>query len=302
MKLTTTTDPSTVRDLRPNHSVELGFDRFKNSLRYHGSHVLNLRRPNRIGEFSRPYVKGDPPHLIDWKVFARSDNLLVREQRDEASATIRVVLDCGDAMNWPDSDSRAALPFPVPTKIELATRVALNLAFLHMRMGDIVRIHVHDGSVGEPHLMLRVPTASEALRIYESLSAKRFERDALIGECMDVPALRSQADICYWVSDALGRANSATAAPTSRFLKLVHVLTSLEINTEWLDGEFCYFDHFRDKKEYLGSALKLGGTYQRQIAKWQTGLREGLRQAGHGYQIVTEKTPIRVFHDELSDV
>jgi len=299
MHVTSTTNPSMVRDLRPNHLFELAFDSYKNSFRYHGSHLLNLRRPHRLGEFSRPYSKGDPPHLIDWKVYARSDTLLIREQRDEASASISIVVDCSPSMNWPDADLASTFPERVPTKIEIAMRLMLNLAYIHLRQGDIVRPIIEDGSGLVARWRLNLRGASDALRIFETIDGHGFARDSLLAECTERVGQIPTTDICYLLTDALGDDLISRSASTTKILNVVHVLTAAEADPSWVDDEISYFDNFQSEKEFLGSALRQRDEYKAQITAWQQRIREQLVRSGHRYQMVTDRTSIQVFHQEL---
>ena len=94
-------DPSTLAALHPSQPMDVHFRRFKNAQRIHGSHLMNLRAPSRTPESTRLYAPGDPINLIDWKAFARTDQLILREVRDEASARVAVCVDLTETMRWP---------------------------------------------------------------------------------------------------------------------------------------------------------------------------------------------------------
>ena len=81
-------DPSTLSSLHPTMGMEQHYSSYKNAPRVWGSHYLALKQPHRMPESTRKYVPGDPVRLIDWKAFARTDQLLIREIRDEASARV----------------------------------------------------------------------------------------------------------------------------------------------------------------------------------------------------------------------
>ena len=137
-------DTSGLAALMPSHQLEVHFRRMKSSQRLVGSWMMALRRPSRTPESSRLYVKGDPVNLIDWKAYARTDQLIIREQRDEASARIVIGIESTASMAWPTPDVSAALlkrgSRVPPTKIEVAVRMALNLAWIHLRQGDLVEL------------------------------------------------------------------------------------------------------------------------------------------------------------------
>ena len=86
---------------------------------------MNLRQPSRNPESSRLYVPGDPINMIDWKAYARTDQLILREVRDEASARVAVCVDLSETMRWPVDNVPGA--DRVASKAEVAIRVPLTL-------------------------------------------------------------------------------------------------------------------------------------------------------------------------------
>ena len=93
--------PTTLAKLHPSHRVGDRNEALTRSKRSHGSHRLPLRTPDRMAEHSRPYMKGDSLRKIDWKVFARSDELIVRQHQETASVQVSVFVDLSSSMNWP---------------------------------------------------------------------------------------------------------------------------------------------------------------------------------------------------------
>ncbi len=80
----------------------------------------------------RPSGAGDEIGMIDWRRSARSeDALFVREKEWQAVQSVMVWLDMGRSMHFASSGS-------LPSKIEVARRLALALAILLMRAGERV--------------------------------------------------------------------------------------------------------------------------------------------------------------------
>lgn len=48
----------------------------------------------------RAYVSGDDPRTIDWAAYARSENLVIREFREEVEGTLCVLLDASKSMSF----------------------------------------------------------------------------------------------------------------------------------------------------------------------------------------------------------
>ncbi|MCC6740898.1 MAG: DUF58 domain-containing protein, partial [Planctomycetia bacterium] len=52
-------------------------------------------------EGHRAYVAGDDPRTIDWAAYARTENLVIREYREEVEGSLTVLLDVSGSMkSW----------------------------------------------------------------------------------------------------------------------------------------------------------------------------------------------------------
>ncbi|MBA2480654.1 MAG: DUF58 domain-containing protein, partial [Planctomycetes bacterium] len=82
--------------------------------RRHGQGVRLGAGPGASLEFHdhRPYVPGDDPRHLDWGVYARSEQLVLRRHRQEVSPRVEVILDGSASMAI------------TPGKLALATAVA----------------------------------------------------------------------------------------------------------------------------------------------------------------------------------
>ena len=52
----------------------------------------------------RPYVPGDELRAIDWKVYARSERLVVKEYIEETNLSLNVLLDASESMAFGSLD------------------------------------------------------------------------------------------------------------------------------------------------------------------------------------------------------
>ena len=83
----------------------------------------------------RPYAAGDELRKIDWKVFARSDRLVVKEYVEETNLSLNILLDASESMaygslNW--------------NKLDYARWCAASLAHLVLGQRDTVGLIVFD--------------------------------------------------------------------------------------------------------------------------------------------------------------
>ncbi|MCX6119329.1 MAG: DUF58 domain-containing protein [Proteobacteria bacterium] len=133
----------TLSSLEPDWNEDIIDMRFKTSMRTQGSLRMTLMKPSRNPESSRPYVSGDPIHLIDWKAYARTDQVTLRQHRDEASQHVEILIDLRGSMKWPDFDGDRPI-----SKSDLAIRIGLWVAHTHIKYGDTVvcQLIIDDGT------------------------------------------------------------------------------------------------------------------------------------------------------------
>jgi hypothetical protein len=293
-------DLSTLAALHPSQPLDFRIRAIKSSMRLQGSYNLALRRPTKSPESSRTYVPGDPVNMIDWKAFARNDQIIVREKRDEASATIRICLDVSETMVWPAKDFSAPKQGYVPTKRELAIRLALNLANIHLRLGDVVDIWLlADGKKRESELKFHPRSSSEVLGFYEFVERASFREDVINARFQKADISRTKADICYWVGDGLGNGDYSGFLELGRRKLLIHTLSSLELDIDWIQGDICYFDEALGGKEYLGQVLNFNQNYLNGLKEWTSRLHKRLNEDSGGYLLATDKTSIASYLEFL---
>lgn len=292
-------DPSTLSSLHPAQPKELHYRGAKNSTRLHGSHFMTLRRPSKMPESGREYVAGDQVNLIDWKAYARSDKLVIREIRDEATARILIGLDLSETMNWPVEKYTPELPV---TKAEVATRLALNLAHVHLRMGDLVEIWaVTDPKTKVPSLVTKPRSPSDVVTGFNRMHDARFQVEAIVAEFGPAEPEDRPRDCAFWVGDTLSGADFNAFLKRGKRAFLLHVLSSLELGIGWIDGDTSYFDEGLGRKEYQGQVLRHRDNYQKHLTHWRTMLEQKMHKGGGEYLTVSDATKVAQYHLTLSN-
>jgi len=81
----------------------------------------------------RHYIPGDDPMRIDWKLFARSDRLFVKEFEDETNTCCHILLDISNSMEY--SSTRI-------TKFHYGSILAASLAYFMIRQRDRVGLYL----------------------------------------------------------------------------------------------------------------------------------------------------------------
>jgi len=96
--------------------------------------MVGMHRSRQRGistEFAqhRPYVQGDDTRRLDWKVFARTDRLHLKEYEAETSMPVRFLLDTSRSMFFQS-------PQAVMSKFDYAATVIATLAYLLTQQKD----------------------------------------------------------------------------------------------------------------------------------------------------------------------
>jgi uncharacterized protein (DUF58 family) len=88
----------------------------------------------------RSYMPGDDVRRIDWRVFARTDRLYVKEFEADTNANLHLLLDISKSMDF----GSAAL-----TKLDYAKFLAASLAYVSKRQRDRIGLITFDSKIVE---------------------------------------------------------------------------------------------------------------------------------------------------------
>jgi len=101
----------------------------------------------------REYTPGDPPNLIDWSVYARSDRYVVRRFHEETNLRATILLDTSESLAFRDEGPM--------TKMDYASFLAAGLMFVLLNQGDSVGLVTFDN---KPVNVFEPVGTSEGLR------------------------------------------------------------------------------------------------------------------------------------------
>jgi uncharacterized protein (DUF58 family) len=266
----------------------------------HGSLIMSLRRVSRSPENSRLYIHGDPISLIDWKAYARTDELIVREHRDEAAAKISIVIDQSDTLAWPKNDAigeHGGLG-RLPEKIEIACRVAIYLAHAHLTMGDVVSISFLD-SDNQVTRAWSPRSPADLSAMYELCLKQGFvpALESLMGVKQWNP---STFDCVWWLSDFLSQEHLPAVWMDIKRVAVLHVFSQLERTTDWMDEAVGYRDEGRGPRIYLGDQLKSGSYLMEAVQAWSDRVKSAATRRGGVYLAITDATNVGDFFHWLT--
>lgn len=265
----------TIKDLEPGN-IEIAFDRRLQLRRDLGS-FQHRQQPHRLPEVSRNYLAGDPVRLIDWRAYARTDQLLINQTPQTANCRVKITVSCPPAMCWP-VDGKTE-------KLEIALRIALHLAFAHCQNLDSVTLLLDDNS---QLYQRQIQRRDEVLELYSAVD-NRYSCQQLI-DSFFVPANNlTPMEICYGLGDGFSSNYQKFFAKrtTNSIACFFHTLSSLELTSEWLDRHTTYYE---GKHKLFGNSLK--ENFDRQLHDWQQSIEDTCRQLSCSYLQVTEMTAI----------
>ncbi len=142
----------------------------------------------------RQYYPGDDIRHVDWKLYARTDKLYVRQYEDETNLRCHILLDCSASMGYASGSM---------TKLDYGRTLASALAYFIMRQRDAVGLmtfsdHLHERLPArgrQPHLMrilrtlanIEAGSATDIVRPVEELAAnlRRKSLVILISDLLD---------------------------------------------------------------------------------------------------------------------
>lgn len=135
MAASTLLDPVVVAQLG---NLELRARRILEGL-YSGRHLNIVRGHSQDFSEHRPYNPGDDPKGLDWKIFGRTDRLVVRQYEEQTNVSATILLDDSASMNFTQGGRI--------TKLDYARTMAAALGYLVTRHGDAVGLVTRSGTL-----------------------------------------------------------------------------------------------------------------------------------------------------------
>lgn len=154
-------------------TIDPGFldqlDRFAGSIdRQVDALARGQQRSHRAGEGltfrdHRKYVPGDDVRLLDWNLFARSDELYIKEFESERELTVHVLLDASASMDFGAEGGH---------KFEYAAKLGLGFAYLAAAENNEFRFTVFGEGESLDRLDGSASNRGEILRVLELLNER----------------------------------------------------------------------------------------------------------------------------------
>lgn len=236
----------------------------------------------------RDYQQGDDTRYLDWKLFARTDRLHVREFEERSNLAAYLVVDASLSMGFADGDD--------PSKLRYASYAAAALAHLMLGMGDAVGLAMFGA---EPRLLL--PPRARRGQLHDLLL--QLERASAAGsgsaaQALDrVGAALPRGGRVVLVSDLLEDDDGDALIASAGRLRargdevvVLRVVTPVEAG-ERGGGPGLFFDPERPAREVPAVPGEDAG-YARRVTAYYQRIADRLRERGVEYFALTTSQPV----------
>lgn len=234
----------------------------------------------------RPYIFGDEMRRVDWRVYARTDRLYVKEFEEETNAPVRLVLDTSGSLNYAPRDG--------VSKLDYARFLAAALAYLATRQNDRVGLICFNDEVRE-----RIATRGGLPHLYTILAT--LERVQANGRTqIGATVLREAAQwkrrgLVVLISDLYDQPEEIVEAVT-RVRRTGHdaiIFHLLDRAEKFLDHHgTCEFRDLETGATVVADAERVRKTYAARVAETQTLFQREFEQAGADYISLDTSEPL----------
>lgn len=237
---------------------------------------------------NRAYNPGDDLRYLDWKVYARTDRLFVKQFEEETNLRAYILLDVSLSMGWVSDSER------YPTKLEYARLLAASLSLLLIQQGDATGLIAFD-EVMRGHVAPRT-TRRHWRRLLAELTHLEPDGKTDAGTALkDLSGRLQRRGLIIVISDLL--VDSDTTRTSLRYLRhrgheviLFHVMDPGERELP-AAGEAIFFDP--ETGEELGAnSAALRRRYREAVEGAIAGWRKEALRCGADYSLLTTDMPL----------
>jgi hypothetical protein len=254
-----------------------------------GSGRALYTQQHRYLESVRPYQPGDSVRFIDWRAYARLDQLLVRQARRPTKREVVMTLATHSSMDWPHKDLKSSGGKAVPpSKLAVGLRLILALSYALMKNGDRVLMLLATGSTWKK---IEIQSSSQILEMFHLWEHKGF----LAQEVRDLWPTTSvlgweRADTVIVVTDGMEEDPTLVRwqnenTPSEKHF--VHLLSSWEVDARWIDKQ--QYIHESPASLKLYNADSLSKHYDAERHRWCRQIAERVEALGASYSLLHDR-------------
>jgi uncharacterized protein (DUF58 family) len=233
----------------------------------------------------RPYIPGDDPLRLDWKLFARTDRLYVKEFEDETNTRLNILVDISHSMGYGSG---------AVSKLEYGFFLAAALAHLIIRQRDAVGMALFDDKI-----VRQIPAKSSTRHLQTMMKmmeeAELGEKTALGKPLHELADQHRKRGFVVLISDLLDDPEAIIDGLRHfRFggheVLVFHIMDPQEVAFEFTD--FVEFEDLETGETLLVSADAAREIYLENLEGFHTRLQEACGQLGVDYNRLTTDQPL----------
>jgi len=240
----------------------------------------------------RMYSPGDDFRSIDWKVFARTDDLYIKNFEEDRNLIVHVIIDNSASMNFRSNKF---------TKFEYASMLGIGFAYLTLRENGKLqfatfadKMTVFSSRKGKSHIMAML----DYLNTLKQGKASDFS-----GCMLRYKKYISSRSLIVIISDFLYD-QSQIEIPLYLFgghnIKLVQVLDPMELNMEGIEGDYNLQDLETDESMRTYISRKMRNEYKSKLHEHNAKIKELCDKTGVDfYTLSTDKSIFDSFYEVL---
>lgn len=274
-------DPATLMqirslELRARHVVQ-GFMAGLNRSPYHGFSV----------EFTeyRPYVQGDDPRYLDWRLYARSDRYYLKRFEDETNLRCMLLVDYSRSMDY------GSLGF---TKLDYAKTLAATLGYFLLQQRDAVGLAPFTDRIEE--YVQPAYRAGHLRRLLVQLERPPERAATQLASCLEELGRRvTRRGMAILISDFLSPLDGLefaleTLSQRGQEIIVFHIADPQELKFDF-SGPELFEDLETGRRVYVDPAW-LRDNYQRKMTEHLANVRLACESHGVAYHLLTLDMPL----------
>jgi uncharacterized protein (DUF58 family) len=230
----------------------------------------------------RVYAPGDDIRLIDWKVFARTDDLYIKTFEEERNLTAHIIL-----------DASASMGFGKPiSKFDYASMLGVGFAYLAMRENE--KFQFSTFNEGLEIFQSRRGMSQLASMVYYLNNVKTNGHSKLLDAMAQYKKVIGSRSMLVMVSDFLLDINEVVEALYTlgdHEIKLIQLLDPIEKDLKY-SGDFKLIDSESNSmlRTYVSPRLRV--EYQQMLDNHVAKMEDTCNKLGIHFHQITTDTPI----------
>ena len=230
----------------------------------------------------RMYVPGDDIRLIDWKVFARTDDLHIKTFEEERNLVAHLIM-----------DSSASMGFGSPvTKFDYAAMLGVGFGYLAMRENEKFQFSTFNEKIDV--FQPRKGMSQLASMVFHLNSTKTEGTSKLLDSMMQYRKLIGSRAFLVLMSDFLVDINEVTETLYTlgdQEVKIIQVLDPVEKDLRY-SGDFKLIDSETKGilRTYISPRLRV--QYQQMLDNHAARIEETCNKLGYHFYQITTDTPV----------